>query len=857
MPEYLTNRTLLLAAGLLAALLLFPGAGAGGYDLDNEIEEIVVRIDIPRLMQKDIIVQYDGTDIYVPFTEVFSILEIYVETDFQNKIFTGKFLDDDGEFEINLPRYKAKCLGKTHFIDSTSYILGDFELYLRTDLYNTLFNIKMFFNFSDLSIYMPLNREYPIFQRLDRKKRHDNLLQKKIAARDVSLLPFHREFFKGGVADWSLSTSPIGGGGHFLRLGLGGMVAGGDLAVSGGFNSRTGFDTRELQYNWHYFFSENSGLTQAEFGYINTGGRLSRSLKGISVTNRPQIRRQYFQTIHMSDQIGPGWEVELYVNNRLIDFVYTDENGGYSFDVDIEYGTSRVLLKMYGPGGEIETEERTLTVPFNLIPGGTFEYTAAAGIDDTPLGDRKYGQVEAAYGLNRNITIGLSADIPAGNPEGEKPTMMTAATYQPLGNLLVNASFAPDYARQFSISYNKSSLVSIFGSYTEFYENEFRNRLNQQNNLQLTVSSPFKIGRRHLSPRFRVSIDNYPSYRLVNYNYSLKLPVYLFHLNYIGNYKRSEFTTRTDRGISSKLLLSSTLLRWIRPQIGLTYDHIQSRIIKAGLYVSKRIFRKGQLSLSVERNTLTGTNLVMLTFNIYNDFAHFSTRMLRSENQTAVTQTQKGSIRFNQDSQAFRFIRNTGIGSGSAVIWPFLDQNFNGTLDDGEPLLTELNAKIGGATGLNRRKGQVPYYDNLRPYDPYIVEIDPYSLDDPTLRPAHENFKVMLNPNIVTEINVPVVTAGEVAGKVDRKIPEGIVGIGGIRVFVVNEVTGKETELITFNNGEYFYLGLIPGMYRAYIDPGQLDKYGYLSEPASRRFQIKTVEGGDYVDNINFVIIPK
>ena len=73
----------------------------------------------------------------------------------------------------------------------------------------------------------------------------------------------------------------------------------------------------------------------------------------------------------------------------------------------------------------------------------------------------------------------------------------------------------------------------------------------------------------------------------------------------------------------------------------------------------------------------------------------------------------------------------------------------------------------------------------------------------------------------------------------------------------MNEMTGKITEIITFNNGEFYHLGLIPGMYRAYIDQDQLEKYGYISEPAYRSFQVKTVEGGDYVENINFIIKPQ
>jgi len=112
-------------------------------------------------------------------------------------------------------------------------------------------------------------------------------------------------------------------------------------------------------------------------------------------------------------------------------------------------------------------------------------------------------------------------------------------------------------------------------------------------------------------------------------------------------------------------------------------------------------------------------------------------------------------------------------------------------------------------------------------------------------------------PNTVTEINIPIITAGEISGTVDRHIPDGKVGVGGINIMIDNEATGKETKLTSFNNGEFYYMGLVPGVYRAVIESEQLNRYGYASDPPSISFQIKTIAGGDNVSNLNFLIIPK
>ncbi|MCK4574091.1 MAG: hypothetical protein KAU36_06955, partial [candidate division Zixibacteria bacterium] len=237
--------------------------------------------------------------------------------------------------------------------------------------------------------------------------------------------------------------------------------------------------------------------------------------------------------------------------------------------------------------------------------------------------------------------------------------------------------------------------------------------------------------------------------------------------------------------------------------------------------------------------------------------ANFSTRAISSGGQKSITQTQRGSVRFDQENTSLRFVRDNGVGSGSAIIWPFLDENYNGKRDEDEQLLPELRARLNGVVGTKRKREEIYYYDGLVPYDDYLVQIDPISLDNPQLQPSHENYRVMINPNVITGIEVPIVTAGEVSGLIERVIPGAKVGVGSIKIIVINEKTGAEVQVTSFNNGEYFYLGLVPGMYRALLDKDQLDKYGYRAEPEFRTFQISTVEGGDFVEDMNFLLIPK
>jgi len=824
--------------------------------LGQPAEEIVIRFEVPRLVQKDISAVYRNNEVYFPIIEIFSILDINVKADFNKRMLSGQFLGEDNKFEIDLQKLKAKCGKRTIKLNSADLYTGATELYLKPELFDSLFNLQLFFNFSTLSVYLPLNRDFPAYQQLARKIAHQNLLDDAAAKKDMAEIPFERTLLKGGVADWIFSASPVGAGGQYGSLNIGGMALGGDLSLQGEGNSRKGISSEQLRYRWHYYFDNSKVITQAELGQVYTPGQLGRSLKGYLLTNKPQAQRRYFQTVNLSGHLGEGWEVELYVNDRLADFTYADQNGDYNFLTDILYGSSRVLLKMYGPNGEIQTEERFLSVPFNLIPKRNLEYTFAAGLGEDHNRQEIYLQSLTQYGILENLTGGLNVDMPLGSGTGETPLLAFETAYRPIGNLIFNSSVSPGNSIQLGGNFSQPSFIGINSSFTKFYENKSRNRIGQLSNFLFSVSSPLAIKGKRIGLRYHFSMDKYPYYTYFNMNYGLNGSIYKFHINYIGSLKISKSSTKTDHDLSSQLFLSTSFVRWVKPQFRATFDHSRNSFSALGVYLSKRVFKLGQVSLSYERNMLTKSNFLMVTFNIFEDFAEFSSKYYDFSGQTAFTQMQRGSIKFDQDMKKFRFDRKNGVGFGSAVIKPFLDQNYNGALDSSEQVLPELHARVEGLNGVANGRNKAYYYDGLRPYDEYIIQIDPNSLDNPQLQPAHDNFKVTVNPNTITSIDIPIVEAGEITGVVNRIVKDGKIGAGGLRVVVVNEETGKETKITTFNNGEFYYLGLVPGKYEAHLDQDQLSKFGYKSEPGEIPFEVRTISGGDYVKDIDFTIVP-
>lgn len=820
-------------------------------------EEIVINFRIGRIINKDLVVRYKNQTILLPLLEVFDLLDMSAKVDFRSKKISGQMISKDHSFEIDVSDLTAQVGGQQHSLSVNDLVLTASELYLKLDVFRELFDLDMKFNFSSLLVSMPLNKEMPFYQKIIRHQAQEKLKLKTVARRDFKYQPRQQPYLAGGVADWVVAGTPVGDGGQYYNLLIGGMLFGGDVQLSGGGNSIIGFDEQQANYRWHYYFGDGPTLTQLDVGDISTFGFLSRRLKGAHLTNQQQTPRLHFQTVDLSGHLGANWEVELYLDNKLVDYVLTDAGGRYDFSVDIHYGVTDIILKMFGPNGEIKTERRYVDVPYSLLPDGTFEYAVSAGANDAyGQPDHIFAQTELSYGLSDRLTTGVSIDLPLSSGSDESVLFEGEVTAKLASNMTSNFSFAPNYAAGFSFNYSQPSLLYADANFTRYFENDVLNKIGQVHRLRTSLSFPMKIRNQFLNMRYSVTWDKLRTFDLINMNYGTGIRLGRINFNYLGKTTIKRFSGQTNSRIISELFVTPDYLRWFKPQFDLVYDHSINELSRYGVQWTQRIFGRGQINMSLSRLPATGTNQIMVTFRLLSGFADFTTRLISTGGHSSVSQVQRGSVQYDHNNHSFIFDRRNGVGAATAVVRPFLDDNYNGKWDEGEQIVTGLKAKIeGGRSSIGGNKKQYSY-SGLQAYDGYMVEIDETSLDNPWMKPVHKYYEIVCNPNVVTAIELPVVMVSEVGGQIKRQIDSLSAGIGGIKVILMNLDRETVTELTSFSNGEYFYLGFIPGSYRAYIDPHQLEQFNYHSEPASIEFIIKPVQGGTTIKNIDFLLIP-
>lgn len=817
----------------------------------------MVTFEVPRLISADMFVLYDGSQIYAPLSELFTLLEINLDIDAANQVYSGFFLDRDQTYRLDFKRQELRIGDRRPEYDSRQFVIGEHEMYIRLDAFGELFELELTFDFSRLRIILPLNQDFPAYQRIKRQIQRRRLLQEEQEDKSIVELPRDRQMAAGAVVDWNLSTTPIASErSYYYSLDAGGMLLNGDAFVGISGSKQEPFDTDQIRYRWKYLFDNSRIIKQVNLGQVSAGGSLSRSLEGVLLTNQSPVRRRYYQTISIADTLGPGWEVELYDGGKLIGFATTDAAGAYEFTTDVLYGESNLSLKLYGPSGETRTEERLYRAPYSLVPQGIFEYSLAAGQSDSYNNNTMYAQTTANYGVLRDLTLGVSSDIPLGATDAKKPLVAAEAAYRLFNSLVFNTEFTPTYRATGRTVFSQPKLINVNAAFSVYFENPERNPFHQKYNANIALSAPLRIGSLYTGLRYYVSVDQFETRRLINMNYGASVSINPIHANYLGKLQRSEFDGGSTSDLTSQLILLSRYPQFVHPQLRVDYSHSRSQIERYGLYLVKQVFRTGQLAVSVEHSPVTRSNSIVATLNLFTDFASFTTRSMTTQGQTTVNQRQQGSLRFDNNTGRFTVDRRSSIGRGTAVVMPFHDVNYNGVRDPEEEELAGLRAKISGGRPRFDREHRQYYYEGLVGYETYRVDVDEFSLDNPLLKPAQKSFRVTINPHVVTPIDVPVVTAAEISGRVDRALELGQAGIGGIRIRLYSLSSDAIIDITTFSSGEFYYLGLLPGSYRAEVDPEQLVRYGYTAEPAAIEFVVEPIEGGAVIEDLSFVLKP-
>ncbi len=821
-----------------------------------EYDEIAIYLEVPGLGGTEMVVVIKGETVYLPVTDLFDFLRIRNIPAPDMTSISGFFIDPEATYLIDRTDHLITYQGRTTGIEPGALIRTETNLYLRASYFGRVFGLNCDFSFRSLSVKVTSQIELPTIREMRLEEMRRNLTRLKGEALADTVIGRRYPLFQLGVADWSaIATQEINGNSEArLNLSLGAMIAGGEATAALYYNSMQPFSHKQQYYLWRYVNNDFAPVRQVMAGKIaaQASSSIYNPVVGVQFTNSPSTYRRSFGTYTLSDRTEPGWIVELYVNNVLVDYVKADASGFFTFEVPLVYGNSVVQTKFYGPWGEERTREQSISIPFNFLPKNTFEYKISAGIVEDSLLSR-FSRASFNYGIARRLTAGGGIEYLSSVSSGPAMPYLTASLSL-MNNLLLSGEYMYGVRTKGTLSYRLPSNLLLDVNYARYVEGQKAINLNYLEELKAVISIPVRIGK--LSTYQRISMHRIvlpgSGYTTGEWLFSGSLRGISTNLTTYGI-----FVENAEPNLYSNLSVAFRLPGGfiIMPQA--QYGYTQNKLFSAKLGMHKYVLKHGFLNLSVEQNFMNNMRMAELGFRYDFSFAQAGASVRQVDNRTSFVQYARGSLIYDRKSEFLGADNRTNVGRGGIAVIPYLDLNSNGKRDEGEPKASGLNLRVNAGRVQKNEKDTTIVILGLEPYSQCFIDLDPNSFDDITWRLSVNSLSVAVDPNIIKTIEIPVNIVGEATGTVVLERDGDRRGLGRIIVNIFNLSNRQIGRTLTEDDGYYSYFGLLPDSYYVRIDTTQMSRLDMLAEPDSIPFTIAYTTDGDIVRNLNFTLRSK
>ncbi len=837
-----------------------PSHFAGIYDTTDVSElypftEGIFRIDIPQVVSRDIIVLVTDTTVYVPLFDLFSFLETQTIASNNNKRIETQFPNDQ-DIVIDIDRNLITIDGREISLKPDDYIYFSNEIFLDSRYFPRYFSSSLIVNVNTLVITFQSKLTFPVEDRIRRAQRYATLqTYAPVAQRIDQHLERSLHMFNGAMLDWGAGfQSQLDQWSY--RATLGTELLGGDF-----FGSVNGFSTAPVQWSvmpwrWRYVENDYPYFHQATVGnYQSAFGRLY-SARGVTVSNIPPFQRPSFGDYSYSGTALPFSDVELYVNDRFVQFVTADSTGHYLFTIPMPYGGAMLRIEAHSRQGRTTVHRDRIDIDNSFLTPGLMEYTASAG-ELVPLWNQKAGQALARMGITEDLTMGVGY-----SGIFTEDVLQSSLLAQVAFRLLTRTNWLIEHVHntysRLQVRYFDPTGVYVQWSNAIGYNNRFWNPMQMLNEQRLTLGIPFRLfengssinlsGIRVRSRMYEnLSVFSFFSYTVGRFSASLSLNGAWFR--YSGAF--------STPNVTSALWASLTLMP--RITLGSRLEHNSAlrkfTFLQNALFVN--MVNNWYFTVTHSQNLMTGDLSLQLGITLRAPFAVFNTGSQYMDERVSHSVAASGTIGYDSQVNNLLFHNMQWVGRSGVTILPFLDVNGNAQHERDEPLLmSTVSATSNRGAVMQGSDQSLTRFVSLDQYERIQVTLDPSSLSDPSWMPRYKTFEIVTDPNQFKPVLLPVYFAGEALGTVSRQTPSGLIGMRNMKILFTNADSSFRDIVYTFSDGGFSYFGLPPGRYTAMIDTARARRLGLASYPESRTFSITSRPDGDMVGNIDFILKP-
>ncbi len=831
--------------------------------LDNgsEAEPIILELRLGRLVARTVGAYRLEDDALIPLTQFLAMSEVRFRVGNDARL-DATFEPTGKTLTVDPVRFKIQVDSRSVQTGPTQLFYVNGEYFIATGLLGGLLGARFEVNWSELLVTMVDADMLPVAHRLKREAVRTALLRETSGVEPDSALGPKRDRLGGLVVDYSWilpGDDPFAG--SVYRIGAGTNAFGGSLRVSAASEGEAATSDVLVNGSWSGVWRDNPWLKQLRLGDALATGPRTRALRGISVTNSPYIRSSTLGTVVYDVRLEPGWQVEAYKEGHLVAFDSVGPGGLYGVELPVTYGVNPVDLVAYGPFGEVRRFNRMFRVSRGLLSDGQVEYGVAAG---ACRGLRCNGTINAdvRYGVNERLTFRGGTDHFWRDSLSALTHPYLAFTASPANAWTLEVEGVYDAFGRAMIHYEPTMDLRLAAQYTDYAESTTaplltasgqRSSLTFQGFYRPTTENRSQYVEGTLT-RSRSTVGTVTQARVgaATRAHGVQLLPYV-RWEWQGH-DQEPSSSRAFAGVTAFLAphpgwgpVLGTL--WIRTafevesslsptraQITLARSFGPSTRVEAGLRWQDR-GRGATLSLALTSDLASVQSSTAITAPIGGKIGGY--------------QALRGSAVWNDATGRFSFIPRFSLDRGGISGRVFVDENVNGLPDPGERGVAGVRVLIGTSMATTDSMGRYDQWD-LVPFEPVMLEIDSLSLRNPLLVPRFPAVSIVPGPNSYRVLDVALVEAGVIEGNAYRVVDGTRRSPGTIMLVLTNVATGKQREVATFSDGEYYLMGVKPGEYEIAVSPGTLAALRAESEPV--RLTVRAVPGGDMLSGVELVL---
>ncbi|MCB9982583.1 MAG: hypothetical protein H6861_02770 [Rhodospirillales bacterium] len=815
-----------------------------------EGEQLLFEVYLSRRLKLDNVIfgRVKDQKIALSLKDFAAALDLPITVNAQTQTAQGWYIRENKTFNLDVAAKTARTDNGEFSISDTVFV-EDEDIFVPTDELAQWLGFEIEPLVSSLQMIIKPSPLLPLQERIEREKKlarqkGDNTPQLPLRDEPKQLIdvPFvnvatNSRYNRAGDSGRSNSR-------HSANVSTAGDFAYGTLSTQTQINDEDQISNIWMNYKQESLEPDLLGPVKAkrfELGdVIQTrlpiDAQVRREL-GTRITNVDPLRSFTNPSTAISGTVFPDWDVELYRGNQFLGYQRVGNDGFYSFDNVILYGTENIFrVVFYGPQGEQREEEVSIPVDINRVAEGGGVYDVSLTFDNkqtyrkADFNDEDEGTPTLMALYEKPIAPGTVGSLGLRSQEqnGERNNVAYGGISTLLGETLVNANLAVDDEADFSSelvarrNIGSHDLYATARYFTDNYDTissgddtlgGLNTRLNANGKL------PISIGR---NPRYEASFN----YNLTNDGDSTTdtgLGFNTAYKNFTFNEKFNYATagTAVDDRLNSVTGVAGVFGRnrmrllsdyQIKPDSKLSrvvasYNHDFDRTLDLDVEVERRI-DPSITEASAQLNWQAGWARISpsVRYNTENDFF-------------AGLNTNFGFARDPQGPGIKMFDRNI-TGNGAMSVFVFLDANGDGRYNEGEERLEDVTIRAlqNGGREVTDENGMA-FFSRVQELKRTDIVLEEESLKDPYWVSGFEGVSILPREGYVAELQFPVHIAGEMDGTLYARKDNGQpMPLKNIALHLYNADGEIEQTAQTDIGGFYLFNRVRPGRYLLVVD---------------------------------------